>query len=403
MKLIESMKEVGNKVKLKIENLFDSEELKQLGKEVGFLKRSTGKIEGKDFITLMTFGFLENSLESLEGLCDILHELNPNTKISAQALGQRINKSESVQYLKEVFNLALKANLESIASRVPIDLLAPFNKAYIEDSSKSELNQNLAVKYPGSGGNASNSSLKVNLIYELKEKIVYEASISSGTKPDQSEKGMFDHIKENDLVIRDLGYFSTGSFSKIIEKLAYYLSRFKKGVNVYLSDQEDSCAINLAEYIDKNYSEQSVIDLDVYMSVQKLAVRLIAYRLPEKTVNERRRKAKKNAKKKGRTPSEEYLKWLSFSFFITNVARKIWAPKIIGTIYRVRWEIELIFKNWKSLLKIQILKGTRSERIECILYGRLITIIIMTMLYSYVSWYSEKWLSNGVLITYPLQ
>jgi hypothetical protein len=52
----------------------------------------------------------------------------------------------------------------------------------------------------------------------------------------------------------------------------------------------------------------------------------------------------------------------------------------VPTLYRVRWQIELTFKNWKSLLSINILKGTRRERIECFLYGRLTAIVILTMI-----------------------
>src|SRR5438093_9411749 len=53
-----------------------------------------------------------------------------------------------------------------------------------------------------------------------------------------------------------------------------------------------------------------------------------------------------------------------------------------------------MFKNWKSLLNIHILKGTRPERIKCILYGRLITITMMTLLASYASWYAEDHLQR---------
>ena len=60
--------------------------------------------------------------------------------------------------------------------------------------------------------------------------------------------------------------------------------------------------------------------------------------------------------------------------------------------------VELMFKNWKSLLNIHILKGTRPERIKCILYGRLITITMMTLLASYASWYAEAYLQRELSI-----
>ena len=56
--------------------------------------------------------------------------------------------------------------------------------------------------------------------------------------------------------------------------------------------------------------------------------------------------------------------------------------------------MELTFRNWKSLLKINVLKGTRTERVQCIIYGRLITIIMLAMISSYASWYAEDYLQR---------
>ena len=63
-------------------------------------------------------------------------------------------------------------------------------------------------------------------------------------------------------------------------------------------------------------------------------------------------------------------------------------------VYRLRWQVELTFRNWKSLLKINVLKGTRTERVQCIIYGRLITIIMLAMISSYASWYAEDYLQR---------
>ena len=54
--------------------------------------------------------------------------------------------------------------------------------------------------------------------------------------------------------------------------------------------------------------------------------------------------------------------------------------EVVGTVYRLRWQVELVFKNWKSLFQINILKGTRPERILCLIYGRLIVILVVQRL-----------------------
>lgn len=48
----------------------------------------------------------------------------------------------------------------------------------------------------------------------------------------------------------------------------------------------------------------------------------------------------------------------------------------------MRWQIELIFKQWKQLFRIDVMKGSRAERIRCLLYGRLIMINIVTQIYA---------------------
>jgi len=95
-------------------------------------------------------------------------------------------------------------------------------------------------------------------------------------------------------------------------------------------------------------------------------------------VKQRQRKALEEARKKGWTLTQEYGHWLAFGLYITNVTQEVWSAKVVGTVYRLRWQGEVTFKNWKSLLHIHVLKGTHPERIKCILYGRLMTITMMT-------------------------
>lgn len=123
---------------------------------------------------------------------------------------------------------------------------------------------------------------------------------------------------------------------------------------------------------------------------------MIVYRAPEGVINERRRKAKKSAQKKGKTLSREYLEWLDYSFYITNVGKETWVAEIVGTIYRLRWQIELVFKQWKQLFRIDVMKGTRAERIRCLLYGRLIMIHIVTQICAASAWYCHSTMGREV-------
>jgi hypothetical protein len=127
----------------------------------------------------------------------------------------------------------------------------------------------------------------------------------------------------------------------------------------------------------------------VYLGADRLPCRLLAYHLPEEVVEQRRRQAYETARKKGRTPTHAYLHWLQYGWYITNVDATVWAATVVATVYRIRWQIELMFKQWKSLLQLHVLKGTRPERIRCLLYGRLITITMVMRVCSYAAWYAS--------------
>ncbi len=381
------------KIKEDILNTLDDQYLKQTARESNFIQRNSSKISGPDFIELLTTAMVENPYVSLDGLCDILSQINPEAVMTPQGLSERINSDQAVEYLKTVFENLVKKNLESVMDQKnSIELFSSFNKVFLEDSSQCELNNKLADEFKGSGGSASKSSLKINLIYEFIQNTIYDIYITDSKEPDQALAGrILDSLQANDLIIRDLGYFSLKALVEFPTKNAFFLSRLTKLVNVYLSERDDTPIDNLGKYFLNEFPDHAVADIDAFIGQkERLPCRLIIYRLPEEIVNERIRKARKTATKKGRVLTQEQVAWLHFSFFITNVKKEIWPTGVIGTIYRIRWRIELIFKTWKSLLQIHVLKGTRPERIRCIIYGRLILIAIMTMIYSYASYYSEQ-------------
>ncbi|MFT4554004.1 MAG: hypothetical protein ACI9S8_002649 [Chlamydiales bacterium] len=158
-------------------------------------------------------------------------------------------------------------------------------------------------------------------------------------------------------------------------------SRLKQNPKIYTTNGKE--IKNLPEYIDRYFPNDSVVEIAVLIGgIQKVPVRLIAYRVPEEILNQRSRKQNRSAQKKGRTVSKKSKQWVRFTFLITNVSIEVWKAKVIGTVYKLRWEIENIFKNWKSNLEIHLMKGTSKERIACFIISRLMAIFIMTMYFS---------------------
>lgn len=228
--------------------------------------------------------------------------------------------------------------------------------------------------------------------------------LHEGKKPDQALSGrIVDLVQPNDLVLRDLGYFCLAVFFQIAAKQAFFLSRLIPNIKVYPQGEKSEEPLDLSAYLQqKKYRDCSVIEFQALLGKEdRLPVRVIAYRLPQRLVNERRRKARAVAKKKNYTPSPKRLNLLAFSLYITNVDSSVWSAEVIGTLYRLRWQIELTFKRWKSLLRIDFCKGSNPHRISTLIYARLIAIVLLHDFYALAASYADAFLHRE-LSPYPL-
>jgi hypothetical protein len=109
---------------------------------------------------------------------------------------------------------------------------------------------------------------------------------------------------------------------------------------------------------------------------QKLPARVILYRLTETQVQKGRKDQAYKEKKKGVKYSEKSKRLTGINIYITNISWEIVPKERIHDLYSLRWQIEIVFKIWKSFFKMDRCKDVKRERLECHLYGQLIAILI---------------------------
>ena len=109
-------------------NIFDEDELDTLARKHCFIVRSTNRIQAVDFVELMTIQLCQDPELSLNGMCDVLESNNPNTRISRQALQQRINSTGASDSLSAVFGQCLSQAVKPVFEPMPPQLLTPFRR-----------------------------------------------------------------------------------------------------------------------------------------------------------------------------------------------------------------------------------------------------------------------------------
>lgn len=297
------------------------------------------------------------------------------TGISRVALHYRFSKAAAALLCK-CLQFVLQQKFTRIGE-IDTKLLRPFRRVLLVDSSTWDVSEKLHNVLPGCGGSASAANCKVQAVYDYKHGELGFLDVTAGTVPDNRYT---DHLpgllQTGDLLLVDQGYFKLKTLFEIGAKGAFFLTRFL--VRTALKDALTQAPIDLAKHLRR--WQGNACELAVLMGGERLpqvACRLIALRVSEQVAKERRRRLKKEAGKKGRAVSRQHLRMCSWTVLITNVPQA-WLPlEMVRALYSVRWQIELLFKQLKSILRVHHSDTGKENRLRCELYGKLIGAVLI--------------------------
>ena len=375
-----------------IVNFYEPEMVEQIARETGFVERES-KFGGIEFLGIMTVGLFAEPGASLTQMAAMAKDINPESEISAPGLHQRINGS-GVEFLKKLLSKALELSTsKEIDEDIP-RLLESFERVCLLDSTSITLPESLSAIWRGSGGDGPSSIMKLQLMLDYNSGEYVNIASTDGVTPDQSyvmEATRF--LGKGDLAIFDLGYFNKKALFDISQTGAYFLCRLNHQVSLYREDEdEEFTKLDLVKELKRKLKAGiRACEFHVWLlqGESRLKVRVIAEKVPEGVANRRRRKARQKAKrrKEKSEPSAKYLYLLGWSLYIANIPEEILKAELVSLVYGIRWQIELVFKAWKSYHGLTQLKGERQERIECFIYGRLIMMTIMAFLFGSIRRY----------------
>jgi hypothetical protein len=359
-----SLEQVGNETAR-----FAGKDVEVIARETGFVQRRSN-LNGQAFVQALTFGFLEKEDLSLNDLAQVCADIG--VEITAQGLDQRVN-DEAVAFLKRMFSRAMDTFKNQ--TPLPLSILQQFNGLYLTDSSVIALPDSLAQDYPGCGGNGPQASLKVQLVFEFLLGNLAQVALRPGREPDQSYRDYIQALPEGALSITDLGYFVLDALKAIMyERKAYLLSRLLTRIGLLTPEGKP---FDLLERLQNGPREP--VEFSVLLgrhAKHQLPCRLIALPVPQEVGDRRRQKALQKARRQKKGIRKETLALMDWTLFVTNVPTEMLSIQQIALLYPVRWQIELVFKLWKSHCGLRRIAGFRRERILVELYGKLIGVIL---------------------------
>ena len=336
------------------------------------LVKRNRKLTGSALTQILVLGWLENPEASYQCLTETAAILG--IQVSRQALEQRLTR-ETAEMLKLTLEAAIPEMLGVAHPRQVLPLLEEFSGVFVQDSTYIRLPDELHETWKGSPkkNHPQKAGLKLHLRFDVLTGSFQHFQLTEGMTADSTAIKTSQPLPHRSLHLADLAYFSLDALEKLTEDGVYWISRLK--ANSYLSD-ETGARLDLENML-KVSEENTFISKPIRIGKTKqLQGYLIAQRLSEAETNKRRRFIRYRAKRKAETPSKTLLRLAGYNLYITNIEPHRLTPKQICVITGIRWQIELIFKCFKSLSKIHVSRSQKPYRILSEIYAKLIAVLM---------------------------
>lgn len=135
----------------------------------------------------------------------------------------------------------------------------------------------------------------------------------------------------------------------------------------------------------------------------EFAMRVLASPLAPQAAEEARRQVRENARKKKYMPSDNSLLAAGFILLITDLSLPLWPMQRVFWLYRMRWQIELQFKRYKSLLHLDHLRSHEPKVARTYLLAKLLLVLLMDQLTATVQTQQPNWFSDPLRPVSPWQ
>jgi hypothetical protein len=342
-----------------------------VAKNTNFIQRER-KFNALEWTAATVLGWINNKKGTLNTIVENFEQ--QGIQITEQAVAKRFDPN-AVEFFKQMIAKTCKLLVENDTEILP--LTKHVNGLYVEDSSTVRLPSDLIDQLPGCGGSGSEekgAAVKTFCRIELLSGNFSEMIFGAGKTADVTLVGQAGPLPKGALRLADMGFFDLERLRREDEQGVYWITRIPAGKLIGIDNVQQSIGTYLST------CTKNRVDVRTVLGAERLPIRLIALRAPSRVVRQRRERLTKEAKRKGRSASREQWSLCEWMVLATNLPVEFYTADEVYTLYRVRWQIELVFKLWKSEGGVATSHGKTGARCLCEFLAKLLGQIIANWL-----------------------
>ncbi len=319
----------------KLQNIFDTQYIDNLGKETRFCKKLRKFTPGKLALSLIA-AFSSNNINNISDLHRTFNEIIQEDS-EYKPFHNQLSKKEFPKFMISVLSYFLS---ELNITPVTISKSSPlhrFKKILCHDGSSIALKSGLKEIYPGRFTKTAPAAIELHVTMDLLSGQPEQIILTEDTASERHQLFPIEEQKDS-LALYDRGYCDKKLFKIYNEQGASFIIKGKKSLKPIIKKAYINGTKHLKKLtsttIDfkKKLPKKDIIDCDIFW---------------------------KNPSKDQSIPQVyRMIFWWNASckeyvILITNLSREEFSPFDITQAYRLRWQIELLFKEWKSFNELK--------------------------------------------------
>ena len=339
----------------------------ELALKTRFVQRAS-KVDGGVFARTLVFGWMSKPDASLQDLAQTAAATG--VTVTPQGLDERFGPvaAEFLQaLLEETVSHAVRAQ------PMVHPLLGRFAGVFVQDSTIIPLPDSLEGVWMGCG-NASGptAALKLHVQLDLTTGALKGPHLAPGREHDRHSPAQKAALPKGALRIADLGFYDLRTLADYDAQGVYFLTRVLNNALVY---DEKGGRMELEQLLVHCAADEIDVPLRLGCTV-RVPVRIVARRVPPEVREQRLRRLRDIARKKQQPMSRRTKFMAGWNIYATNVPSEMLSANEGHALMRIRWQIELLFKLWKSEGHLDESRSRNQWRVLCEIYAKLIGLVI---------------------------
>ena len=332
------------------------EGLEGLARETKFVQRQRVITAASVFWAFM----VALGAQPLQYISDVLRTLNARESwsIRYKPFWNRLAKAAFARFMKALFQKLCRELTTEMIYSVSRGDAHFFSEIFADDGSSFAVADGLRKVFPGRFTKIKPAAVELHAHMS----VLRDSLLSVALAPDKEAERQFlppaHSLPPRSLSLRDRGYVDVGYFEALEEVNAYLICRAKCDLNPTIVEVHGAPARLCRKWQGRRLQElrkgKLKRDLDLTVSWPRPWGRVFQLRLVIRYVQEKK----------------------SWTWLLTNLPRERFDADTVGRLYRLRWHIELVFKDWKSHANLHALQSEHPAIVEGFIWASLCAALI---------------------------